>query len=149
MKSFGILLTTILLSLGVAAQTGAPPLSYSPDQKIVLSATFEGVGADQVSSGNFCFGLQGTVSPSQPSFNNQMCSNGNDSRLIPPHTVEMTFTIPKNQATGEYRLNQMSADVRSLNISFNYGKDEVPNRMVTIKNTATATKPKLKDVQVR
>jgi hypothetical protein len=149
MKNFVWLIPIpILLALSASTQTATPPLSYGPDQKIILDATFEGPGADQVTGGSFCFNLQGARPPSQLEFSSQLCSNLGESKLIPPHTLEMTFTIPKNQAAGDYRLSQISTYDKRLDSVFLYTKDELPNRMVNINNPNTATKPKLKDVQV-
>jgi len=144
-----VIATAVLFVSSMMAQPAPPLLSYSPGQKIVITATFEGADADHLAEGNFCFGLmQETALASQPSFSGQICSSGPDSKLLPLHTLEMTFTVPNNQAAGQYRLSQISINLKNPNINFIYGKDELPIRMVKIENPATATKPKLKDVQV-
>lgn len=138
---------TVLVLLANSNANAQTPV-YHPGQKLIITISFDGPDADKVTAADFNFGLPGGSTPSQPGFSAAMFSN-NSKPAAAPHTFEVTFDIPDNQASGEYHLSQIRAAFNSPSVALTYSGDELPARVAKIENPRTLTKPKLKDVEVK
>lgn len=148
MKNVGSLLAAILLGTCIANAQQGPTPSYKPDQTITISVTFEGGDASKITSALMIWNLP-KAPDKQPNFSTQLNSSGPDnSKKTGPSTLEISFKIPHNQASGDYSLEQIQATVDPLHVTLVYPAPEIPERKVAINNTETVEKPKIKDVKV-
>jgi hypothetical protein len=67
---------------------------------------------------------------------------------VAPNTLDVSFTIPTSQASGEYHLDAIRAMVADPNFTLYYRGGEIPARTFRIANPATLVKPTIKDVKV-
>jgi hypothetical protein len=126
----------------------AQQLVYEPHKNVVVDVTFEGKDASRVTDASYVFTLDGQPIPSQPSFLSSINCGGSSKLLSTPNTFEISCPVAINQAAGDYRLTNISAGFRELNMGLSYNEGEFPARKITIKNTGELSKPKIKDVQV-
>lgn len=135
------LAAVMLFNLATSAQTPA----QHPSQTIKISVTFDGPDAGKVTSATMNW-YTDTIPANQPGFNQSMYSG--QSQKTAPNTFEISFTIPDNQASGEYTLTQIRAIANNGTITINYNSPaDFPARKVKIDNPNTFVKPSIKDVK--
>ena len=140
----GVLVAMLLGFNAVRAQTPAP--AYQPGQTISFSVKFEGHDAGQISNVSAYASIP-KVPDSQPGF--QRDFGFNESKQIGPNTFEFSYTIPNNQASGDYQLGSITAILGT--------KDTIPlvyhspgeflARGFTINNPKIVEKPKIKEAK--
>jgi hypothetical protein len=143
-------LATILMALGsvASAQTPPPPLIYHPGDVIRVSITFAGSDAAKISRVTMSMSSSAPVQPGQVGF---MKSFGSGAfKKTTPDTFEISYTIPTNQASGEYRLIEIDTTIdQEAPINFSYGSpDSFPVRTFKIENPKTIVKPTITAVSV-
>jgi hypothetical protein len=141
---FGVALTVLVLLFNSSAKAQAPPLTYQPGQTIRVSVTFEGADASKINSVQMVWDTP-KAPDNQPNFPIQIYP-GTSKKIPGSNTFEVSYEVPKNQASGDYTLSQIRGVVDSPSVTLFYSRPEIPERKLTIKNTETLEKPKVKDV---
>jgi len=91
--------------------------------------------------------LQTHPADNQPNFTRSI-DVSSESKPTSSGSIEISYPVPLGQAKGEYALTGLVASVPSLGISLNYDSSELPPRKLTITNSTTFEKPKVKDIKV-
>jgi hypothetical protein len=141
--------STLALAVLILAFTGsvtaqATMPDYQPDQTIRISVTFEGADAAKIVGVQMIWDTP-KAPDNQPNFNTQIYPGA--SKKTGPNTFEISYTVPHNQARGEYTLAQIRGLVESPSVQLVYPSPEIPERKLTIKNGESLEKPKIKDVK--
>lgn len=123
------------------------PTTYHPGETIRVSVVFEGPDADKIVTANTYSELKSLVKPEQAGFQPGFGSNSNKTA---PNTFELSFKVPDNQATGDYVLTQISANLQigDSRVGVVYGPMDFPALKFRIENPNTIKKPAIKNVTV-
>jgi hypothetical protein len=108
---------------------------------------FDGPDAAKINCANMGAQLITEIdSKKQPNFTQGFGSNCNKTG---PGSFELSWPIPDNQATGEYELKGISANVmvgKGSQVTFSYSAPDVPALKFKIDNPNGVTKPTIKSV---
>ncbi|MGD1073518.1 MAG: hypothetical protein ABSB15_25685 [Bryobacteraceae bacterium] len=146
------ILVAVLMALGsvATAQTPPPipPPVYHPGAMIRVNVTFAGSDAMKISRVWMNLSLTTPIQIGQAGFLDSIGSG--ESKKTAPDTFEVSYTIPTNQASGEYRLEQINTIIdQDAPIRFSYGSpDSFPVRTFKIENSKTIVKPTIASVSV-
>ncbi len=135
------LAAVVMFSLSANAQE---PTQH-PGQVVKISVTFDGPDAGKITGAAMNWYTQ-TNPANQPGFAQSIFSG--QSQKTAPNTFEVSFTVPDNQASGVYTLNQIRAITGNGSIIIYYNSPaDFPARTVKIDNSNTLVKPSIKDVK--
>jgi hypothetical protein len=141
-------LVVILVALGSTASAQTPPQPvYHPGDMIHVSATFAGPDAAKISSVQMYLSIP-QAPTGQAGF--MIDIGAGESKRTGPDTFEVSYTIPTNQASGEYRLNQMTVIIdQQAPVRYTYhSPDDFPVKTFKIENPKTLAKPTISSVSV-
>ncbi|SRR6266404_676005 len=122
---------------------------YHPGDVVKVTVTFAGPDADKIVGAAFRMTIPSPPS-SQVGFMADIYTA--DAKPIgPPHTFEISYTIPETQASGEYPLNEIRAVVQIASASaqfviYFYAPAEFQSKTFKVENSRTFVKPTVKDV---
>jgi len=153
MKINRMLWTPILAILAFVspakAQTTPPPV-YHPGQTISVSVTFDGPDAPKIVGANMSAHLVGQPKSGQTEFRTDF--GATEQTKTGPNAFKIDFTIPDNQASGDYQFIQISATLQigsNGRVSFVYAPQDYQLKTFRIENPNTATKPGIKSITVQ
>jgi hypothetical protein len=140
-----MLAVLVLLFYGSAKAQETP--IYKPGQTIRFSVTFEGADASKINSAQMFWDTP-KAPDDQPNFETSINTGGSSKKIPGQKAFELSYLVPSNQASGEYTLTQIRGGVDSPSLTLQYPSQEIPTLKLTIKNTQTFERPKVKDVKV-
>jgi hypothetical protein len=141
-----MVLTALVFCGSAKAQTPTAPVEYRPGDIIKISVTFEGKDADKITAVSMYL-VNSNPPTDQRGF--QHDARSGDSKPTGPNTFELSYPIPDNIATGDYKLTDITASFyKPAQVNLSYDVSEFPAKTFTIKNSKTLVKPKIKDVKV-
>ncbi len=117
---------------------------YKPGDTFRLSVKFAGPDADKVSAASF--GLKREPVANTTPFIDTF--DARESKKIGQDTFEISFVIPKTQASGEYKITYIQAtiDLGNGKTGFSYLPGEFTAKAFKVDNSTTLEKPIIKDV---
>jgi hypothetical protein len=133
-----VLVAATLLSLGNAQE--AHPLPRHPGDVIKYRIVFDGPNADKIKTVTAQM-VTNSIPKDQAGFTNGF---GTDRQFTPssPKTFDIEMTIPKNIATGDYRLQRI--DARADEGSAMYADQDYSVPIIHVENPRTFTPPTIK-----
>jgi hypothetical protein len=122
------------------------PSAYHPGQEIRISVTLNGVDASKVKAVAANLSIPG-VSKDQAGFAISLFTQ--ESKQVGPNTFEVTFRIPSNLASGQYRLDQIRALTgEAPQLTVFYGSpDDFPNVTFRIENPERFIRPGITNIK--
>jgi hypothetical protein len=144
-SGYKIVVVVLVLLFGGSAKA-QQLLVYHPGQEIKITVAFEGPDAGKISLVQMSLQTQDAAS-NQPGFLQSMDSG--NFKTIKPNTFEISYKIPENQASGDYRLIQVRATIdRDAPIALYYRPPaDFPVKTLKVENPRTIVKPTV-DVKV-
>lgn len=146
MRTTSVLCFAILGLLACGPIAIAQEVVYHPGDTVKVSVAFGGPDASKITSvGGYMKIVSTPADDKQAAFTHD--SNSRSGKLIGPDTYEVDFPISGNQASGEYRLEEIEATLtvsQGGRIGFSYTK--FPPVTFRIENPTEVKQPTLKGV---
>jgi len=148
-----VIIAPVLFALLFVSSVKAQAPVYKQGDIIRVQVKFDGPDASKISSVNFYAKTDKPTNPNQPNFAQDFGTNqcGGSTRKD-DHTWEASCVVRGNQASGEYQIIEISAQLTlSPNgvVGFSYPKGDFPPITFKIENSNTAAKPGIKSVTVQ
>src|ERR1022692_2180947 len=150
MKSLNVckpLFVALLASLCAGVAAGQPPWTFHPGDTVTVAFTFDGKDADRIESGVAYFAVSSGQPPEdQAGFQTEL-GFSSPSHKPGSNTLELSFKLLSNVATGTYRLTQLRASSGGqapVTITYNTG---LPEFSIRIENSERFIKPTIKSVK--
>jgi len=127
---------------------GAGQVVYHPGQTIRISVTFEGPDVGKIKGIGMDLSIPNGPA-SQPGFGTSIYS-GDSKPAGSKNTFEVSYKIPDTQASGDYKLTQLRAEMSTGtgSVTVYYASpSDFSVRTFTIDNQNTLVKPTIKDVK--
>jgi hypothetical protein len=141
------LFAAFLASLCAGVAAGQPPLAFHPGDTVTVAFTFDGKDADRIESGIAYFALPSNqLLEDQAGFRTEL-GFGTPSHKPGSNTLELSFKLLSNVATGTYRLTQLRASnggQAPVEIIYNTG---LPEYSIRVENPERFVKPAIKSVR--
>jgi len=147
MRQFKVCLLSVVLVLLAVSSSRAQEvaLTYQPGDTARITVTFK--APLEISSATFRFQLKGPVSPEQPNFSGDF--RGSNYTKISDARYEISGVVPKNIATGDYKLLSIYISSQDTTQSYEQGRDFQAEIAIQINNSAHAEFPPIKDVTLQ
>lgn len=130
----------------IGGKIGGGPQVFRPGDTIKISVTFEGPDAGNISAAQANLTVP-EIQKGQEGFKGEMFPG--NCTPAGPNTFMVSFPIPENQASGEYKLEQLRATtaIKGTPITLIYYSVEFPAKTYRIENPNHIVKPKITDVK--
>lgn len=142
-RAWALVATVLIISGSAKAQIASP--IYHPNDVIKISVTFEGKDAERISHAS---AELKTADEHSDQLNFTGDFTGESTDVPGAKTFEILVKVPANATSGTYKLVNITAYVRDLNINITYvSPADFKALTYVVENASHLVKPTIKDVR--